>query len=95
LNAVEASSVAEGSVRVVLERAPQYVSGVMVDSGIAECVLKPMLNDLSGRIYIGYTSVNYRSAAFVISGRCAGYAAYFTNSSNVDPNYVVNTIPRT
>lgn len=94
LNNAESSIVSEGCVRVVLERAPQYNNNVLVDSGIAECVLKPMIGDLSGRIYIGYTSVNYRSAGFVISGRCSGFAAYFTNSSNVDPNYVVAVTSR-
>lgn len=89
LNNAETSTVSEGSVRVVLERERQYNNSVLVDSGLAECVLKPMIGDLSGRIYIGYTSVNYRSASFIVSGKCAGFAAYFTNSSNVDPNYVV------
>lgn len=95
LNSVDSSNVEDGSVRVVMKNDPVLDNaGNVVDYGIAEIVLKPMKDDLSGRIYIGYTRDNYRSAGFVVSGRCAGFSAYFTNSSDVDLYYVVSTYKR-
>ena len=96
LNSVDTSNVEAGSVRVILKNDPTYEGdGVTLRStGIAECVLTPMLGDLSGRIYIGYTNVNYRSAGFVISGKCAGFAAYFINADAVSASYVVPVYPR-
>lgn len=85
LNSADTSVIQEGCVRVVLKNDL---------SDIVECVLKPMQGDLSGRIWIGYTSVNYRAAGFVISGRCSGFAAYFVNSANINVNYSVQTYAR-
>lgn len=85
LNSADTSVIQEGCVRVVMKNDAL---------DIVECVLKPMQGDLSGRIWIGYTSVNYRSAGFVISGRCSGFAAYFVNSANINVNYSVQTYAR-
>lgn len=95
LNSVDSSGVEDGSVRVVMKNDPVFdTNNVVTNYGIAEIVLKPMKDDLSGRIYIGYTRENYRSASFVVSGRCSGFAAYFTNSSDVDLYYVVTATKR-
>jgi hypothetical protein len=85
LNSADAAVVQQGSVRVVMKNDV---------SDIVEIVLLPMTGDLSGRIFIGYTQVNYRAAGFVVSGKCAGFSAYFVNSTNVNTSYIVPVLRR-
>jgi hypothetical protein len=85
LNSADAAVVQQGSVRVVMKNDT---------TDIVELVLLPMTGDLSGRIFIGYTNVNYRAAGFVISGKCAGFSAYFVNSANVNTSYIVPVLRR-
>lgn len=95
LNGADSSVMDDGSVRVVMKNDPTFDNaGNMLTKGIAEVVLKPMKDSVDNRVYIGYTSENYRSASFVVSGRCSGFAAYFTNSSDIDIYYSLPVVKR-
>lgn len=85
LNNVDSSTMQEGCVRVVMKND---------GTDIVECVLKPLAGDFSGRMWIGYTSVNYRAASFVVTGRCSGFSAYFVNSANINIAYSVQSYAR-
>jgi hypothetical protein len=89
LHADDVASVASpGAVRVLLRN-----EGTDADS-YAEVVLKQLRGDLSGRVFVGYTNANYRSAAVVVSGACRAVSVYFSNASVVDTTYLVTPTPK-
>lgn len=73
----------KGAVRIVLRRA---------NGDRAEAVLVPFEDDNTGSLFAGFVNGAWESVAFVISGRCRGFAAYFVHPTNVDSQYVVETL---
>jgi hypothetical protein len=69
-----------GSVRAVYRKK---------DGTSAEAVFVPFTTDGTGSLFVGFVNVHWDSMAFVISGRCHGFAAYYVRPTVVDSTYVV------
>ena len=55
----------------------------------AEAVLVPFATDGSGSLFVGFVQAHWDSVAFVISGKCHGFAAYIVRPTVIQSQYIV------
>lgn len=73
----------KGAVRIVLRRS---------NGDRAEAVLVPFEDDNTGSLFVGFVNGSWESVAYVVSGRCRGFASYFVHPTDINPLYVVETL---
>lgn len=68
------------------------IVGLNRSGRVAEAIAVPAIDDNTGSVFVAFDTVPWTSVAFVISGRCSGFAAYFLRPESTEPNYFVEFV---